>query len=439
MALLQEKKVFLQKISIFLLKNGRKRKKLMKKNILLMLLALAFPFLHVSGQRHQTFADDIRSLRVSTSRYDTGLPVIELRSGEYVNIAFDVMSHDYRRFTYTVSHCEADWSPSESLFESDYIEGFSSGMVIEDCEKSVNTGELYSHYTLSVPNRECRLSMSGNYILTVYDNDADDAPVLRVCFMVVESRMSASLTVSPRTDKEINGRYQQADVQVGYNGVSVTSPERQVKVVVMQNWRWSTARTLPRPQAYLAQGMQWYHCKDLIFPATNEYRKFEYLDLRRNTMGVENSDFDGDNYIVNLYRDYPRPHYVYDEDANGAFFIRNFYNNNNDTESEYFLCNFSYHAPEPFKGEVYLNGQWTNDRLLPEYRMEYFPEEQCYRCTVMLKMGYYSYQYVMEKPDGEVVYLPAEGDFYQTENHYSCLVYYRPMGGRTDLLYAVCR
>ena len=156
-------------------------------------------------------------------------------------------------------------------------------------------------------------------------------------------------------------------------------------------------------------------------------------------MGIEDTDYKSGKYIVNLYRDYPRPNYIYDEDTNGAFVIRNFYDRNNDTESEYFLCNFSYHAPLPFDGDVFLNGIWTNDQLSPEYRMTYSPEEKCYRATVMLKMGYYSYQYLLKKPDGELIYIPSEGNFFQTENHYSCLVYFRPQGGRTDLLYAVIK
>ena len=390
------------------------------------------------AQRHEVLTEDINSLRVKTSQQGIGLPIISLNAEDYVDISFDVMSHDYRRYSYSIEHCEADWKKSDGIFDTDYLDGFTSGMIIEENEKSLNTAEIYTHYSLRIPNDECQLKMSGNYLLTIKDDDADEV-VARVCFMVVEPKMSVSLNVTTRTDKDINGRYQQCEVKVGYSGLNVMMPEQQVKVYVLQNYRWSTARQLPRPMAFTSQGMEWYHCPNLLFPATNEYRKFEFLDLRRNTMGIEDTDYQGGKYIVNLYRDYPRPNYVYDEDANGGFVIRNFYDRNNDTESEYFLCNFSYHAPLPFDGEVYLNGIWTNDQLFPAYRMTYSPEEKCYRATVMLKMGYYSYQYLLKKPNGEVIYLPAEGNYFQTENHYSCLVYYRPQGGRTDLLYAVIK
>ena len=40
-------------------------------------------------------------------------------------------------------------------------------------------------------------------------------------------------------------------------------------------------------------------------------------------------------------------------------------------------------------------------------------------------------------PDGSFQPLPSEGSFYQTENKYQALVYYRGQGERTDRLVAV--
>lgn len=154
-------------------------------------------------------------------------------------------------------------------------------------------------------------------------------------------------------------------------------------------------------------------------------------------MGVEQTYYDGENYHADLYPDMPRPNYVFDQDANGAFVIRNTYDRDNDTQSEYFLCHFTYRCPVPFEGDVYLNGQWTYDTPHDAYRMIYNSDTGEYQCAVMLKMGYYSYQYVLVRADGTTQYLPSEGNYCETENSYTCLVYYRPIGGRTDLLYSV--
>lgn len=386
------------------------------------------------AQRHEILSPGIRSLQVVAGQDWLGLPVVGLGGEDVVTISFDDMTHDYHRYTYTIEHCEADWSVSNELFETDYIDGFYNGLTIDDYQESLNMAALYTHYRLRIPNSQCRLKLSGNYRITIIDDDSKE-PVAQCFFMVLDRRFGVGLEVTTNTDIDINGAHQQVNVKLQYNGVNVTNPEQQLKGFILQNNRWATAKRLPRAQFYNTEGMAWQHCRDLIFPATNEFRKFEFLDLHRNSMGVDHTDFDGKDYHVWLYTDAPRPNYIYDEDANGAFYIRNTDNYNNDTESEYFICHFTYKVPSPFKGEVYLNGQWTNDRLLPQYRMEYDHEARMYHCAVPLKMGYYSYQYVLELPDGKTTVLPSEGNYFQTENRYGCLFYYRPAGGRTDLLY----
>lgn len=69
--------------------------------------------------------------------------------------------------------------------------------------------------------------------------------------------------------------------------------------------------------------------------------------------------------------------------------------------------------------------------------MKYNEETQAYFCTPYLKQGYYNYQYVLVdrrtgKPDSEEL----EGDWYETENSYTVLTYFRPFGARFDKLVA---
>ena len=40
-----------------------------------------------------------------------------------ISIDFDDLTHTYRRLTYRLEHCEADWKPSVGLFESDVVDG----------------------------------------------------------------------------------------------------------------------------------------------------------------------------------------------------------------------------------------------------------------------------------------------------------------------------
>ena len=388
---------------------------------------------HVQAQRNLILNDKIASLQVVAGTDWLSPPVINLHEGTPIHIAFDDLTHQYHRYTYKIEHCEADWSISKDLFTSDFIDGFSSGNLIEDVKESQNTNVLYSHYSFQIPNTRCRLKMSGNYKVTIYDDNDEETPVIECFFMVVEPLMSIRLEVTSNTEKEINGRYQQVNMQVNYGSMKVSDVSGQISTVVLQNGRWDNAVVNPKPQYISADGLRWNHNKNLIFMAGNEYRKFEMLDVSHTTMGLESISWDGSHYNAYVWTDEPRQSYVYDRDANGAFYIRNSDNSENDWTSDYVTVHFRLKGPR-VNGQVYLNAVWTNDRFTPEYQMMYDEAKQIYRASVRLKQGYYSYQYLVLKPDGTTAPFPTEGSFYQTENTYQALIYYKGNGERTDRL-----
>lgn len=386
------------------------------------------------AQRNRILNPDIASLQVVAGNNWLSMPVIGLGEGVPVNIAFDDLTHEYRRYAYKVEHCNADWSTSGDLFVSDYIDGFNADNVIEHVEQSINTNVLYTHYRFQIPNERCKLKMSGNYRVTIYDANDDDKAVAECCFMVVEPRMGIKLSVDANTDKGINSRWQQVAMEVKYGGgLSVTDVQRQIYTVVMQNGRWDNAVVNAKPQFVMGDGLRWSHNAQLVFEAGNEYRKFEMLDVRHANMGVEKIDWDGEAYHAYLWPDEPRGSYVFDEDANGAFYIRNGDNRENSSTSEYVHVHFTLRSPR-LEGDVFVNGVWTNDQLAAPYKMQFDEGAQCYRLSLLLKQGYYSYQYVWQQSNGQIATVPSEGSFYQTENRYQALVYYRKLGERADRL-----
>lgn len=400
------------------------------------LIFMLYLWLSVAGraQRNRILNPDIASLQVVAGNNWLSMPVIDLGEGVPVNIAFDDLTHEYRRYAYKVEHCNADWSTSGDLFVSDYIDGFNADNVIEHVEQSINTNMLYTHYRFQIPNERCKLKMSGNYRVTIYDANDDDKAVAECCFMVVEPRMGIKLSVDANTDKGINSRWQQVAMEVKYGGgLSVTDVQRQIYTVVMQNGRWDNAVVNAKPQFVMGDGLRWSHNAQLVFEAGNEYRKFEMLDVRQANMGVEKIDWDGEAYHAYLWPDEPRGSYVFDEDANGAFYIRNSDNRENNSTSEYVHVHFTLRSPR-LEGGVFVNGVWTNDQLAAPYKMQYDEGAQCYRLSLLLKQGYYSYQYMWQKPNGQIATVPSEGSFYQTENRYQALVYYRKLGERADRL-----
>lgn len=389
--------------------------------------------LNICAQRNEILDKNIASLQVVANNDWLSLPIITLNSNDFVNISFDDLTHEYHRYCYKIEHCEADWQTSSALFESDYIDGFVSGNTIDDVQESTNTVQLYTHYNISFPNNKCRPKISGNYRVTIYDENDEKHVVCRAYFMIVEPSMGVHLNITTNTDIDINGKYQQIEMAVDYGNNIVSNPQTQIKTVVMQNSRWDNAVVNAHPQYIKANGLQWIHCKDFIFDGGNEYRKFETLDVTHTTMGLESINWDGHNYHAWIWTDEPRPSYIYDKDANGAFLIRNSDNINNDVNSDYIITHFRLKSPQT-ADPIYINGFFTNDRFLPQYEIKWNEKNQQYEGELLLKQGYYSYQYLMMKPEGKLKPVPSEGNFYQTENTYQALIYFKANGDRTDRL-----
>ncbi|MBQ9650887.1 MAG: DUF5103 domain-containing protein [Prevotella sp.] len=387
------------------------------------------------AQRHEILSPRIATLQVVVNDNWQSLPVMKLHSSDRLHIDFDDLTHEYSRYAYRLEHCEADWTPSEELFASDYVDGFREGNLIEDAVESINTTQLYTHYSLTLPNAQCRPKISGNYKLTVYDDNTGE-DILTACFMISEEAMGIGMSVTSVTDIDINNSHQQVDLQLNYNGIRVTNVEDQLTTVLMQNNRWDIARQNAKPQYVMNDGLQWIHCRDFIFDAGNTYRKYEILDVTHPTMGIERINWNGENYEVYPFVDEPRPNYLTDEASNGGFFIRNSDNIEIDNTCEYVWVFYQLKCPKAVDGEVYLNGMWTNDLFLPQYKMEYDEQSKSYRAAVYQKQGYYSYQYLWIDSSGSIRLMPTEGNFYQTRNSYQALVYYKGTGERTDRLVA---
>lgn len=389
------------------------------------------------GQNHQAIDENIKTLKVVAGELWRELPIIHLnKSGanDVLNISFDDMQHEYRRFIYKVEHCEYDWQTSDALFESDYLDGFYDGLTIDDYTESINTQRLYTHYSFQFPNDKCRLKMSGNYLLTIIDED-DDKEVAKVCFMVTEDLTSVALSVDVNTDIDNRKSHQQVGMDVRYNGISPTRPDGQIHTVVLQNKQWSTAKWDAKWQYTNQQGLQWSHCRDLIFDAANEYHKYEILAVNHTTMGIDKIHWDESDYHVYPWPVIPSRSYVYDEDANASYLIRNSDNYESDFTTEYVFVHYRFLSDTKLPGDIFIDGDFTNGQCSSDYNiMEYNADEQCYEAAILQKQGYYNYTIMQQLPNGDIRHLPEDGNFHETNNSYQALIYYKSPTDRADRL-----
>ena len=401
------------------------------------LLILFFLFivcsLQVDAQQTRSLSDDIRTVQVIVAD-DPLLPPVA-RLGTPVEISFDALTHVYARYIVNVQLCNADWSENDEVFESDYISGFNN-RPIEEYENSFNTTVLYTHYSYRFPNEDCRLLLSGNYRVRVYEEefDADEEPVLEAFFSLYVPEMSVRMTVSPNTEIDFNQRHQQVSLDVAYGQRRVVDPQRELHTIVMQNRRLDNAVVNLPPNILKATGAVWTHRRELIFDAGAEFHKFEILDIRLNGMNVDRMEWIDEQHHATLFANTPQHNYTYDPDADGAYVIRHSGDEDNATMSEYLFVHFLLRTPKLEGGDVYVAGLWNNGYPDPECVMHYDERLKAYETAVLLKQGYYNYQFRQIDGDGVGRTLRTDGDFYQTENEYITLVYHRPQGARYDAL-----
>jgi hypothetical protein len=174
----------------------------------------------------------------------------------------------------------------------------------------------------------------------------------------------------------------------------------------------------------------WEHNRALIFDAGNEYHKFEVLDVSHPTMGIDRMVWDGHNYQAYPFANGPRRSYMYDQDANGAFYIRNSDNIENERTCDYVYVNYKMLKAEHYTEDVIIDGTWTTDDA-SQYVMTYDERDKSYNARILQKQGYYSYQYLLRDADGQTSIMPEEGSFFETENKYQAFVYYKGTGERT--------
>ena len=382
------------------------------------------------------FNKGFRTLKVSNPDNFMSPPVMRLNSDDRIVISFDEIAEDNRWLQYRLIHCNADWQPSR-LVESEYLDGFNIAD-IEDFAYSENTFVHFVNYRIEFPNQSMRPLVSGNYLLQVTDRDAPEDILLQARFMVTEEAAAISGTASGRTDRGHNTEWQQLDMSVMLRGIENANPYKDIEISIIQNGSEASRRLLRRPQRVEGNTIIYQHMPELIFPAGNEYRRFESVSNGFPGMGVDSLKFGGSNYHVWLKRDNGRAlrNYEFDRTQHGRFMVREYNATDSDLGADYITVHFTLDMPRLRDADVYIDGEMTHDSFDTSNRMVYDSEARQYRLEMPLKQGAYNYRYVTLQATGKGV--PSseitEGNKFETQNEYWVATYYHPPGSRADRL-----
>ena len=376
-----------------------------------------------------------RTLKTEVEDNFMSPPVIRLGTNDRILVKFDEIGEDNSYLEYRLIHCDADWQPSR-LIESEYLEGFNS-VRIEDYAYSTATFVHYVNYLIAFPNEDLQIKHSGNYLLQVYDPERPEETLLQTRFQVTENRARIEGNVTSRTDMGHNTYWQQLAFEIDCQGIGEFNPYQDIIVYVTQNNREATKRRIMTPLRVSGDKIIYEHLNDLVFGASNEYRRFESVSNSFPGMRVDSLRYMGSNYHVWLKVDEPRlsASYSYDQTQHGRFLVREYNSTDSDIGADYITVHFLLECPELPSYDIYLDGEFTHDRMDKENQLTYDHRVGGYVAEVPLKQGAYNYQYVTRsRQTGEISTSTIEGDKYETLNEYGIAVYFRPPGARAERL-----
>lgn len=383
--------------------------------------------------------ENILTVQFAMSGIQMSMPLVNLSAPNGIlRLEFDHFGTDLMDYTYSVTHCNSDWTVSD-LLETEYINGYTEDRIL-NIESSFNTLAQYTHYQLALPNPNMRWIKSGNYILKIFDDNDDSRLVMQRRFCVIEPDWKINAQFVRPVQVSKMDTHHEIDFTVTPNKDRVTNPQNDIKAFVMQNGRWDNMIGPIKPFITRGDNLVFDYQDKIVFPAGKEFRSFDIrsFDIRRERVRAiqEKTDY----YEVTVQRDetrFNRP-ILYELDTDGGFLIENKNVNQSLLQCDYAEVLIALSQNMPLEDEdVYVFGALSDWQLKKEFRMSYNNEAKAYLCTPFLKQGYYNYQYLVVNKDTKAIDLDGfEGNWHETGNFYTVLVYYRPLGARFDRLVA---
>ncbi|MQP51804.1 MULTISPECIES: DUF5103 domain-containing protein [unclassified Flavobacterium] len=352
--------------------------------------------------------------------------------GESFELRFDDLYGDEADYYYTITQYNYDWSGLSDLAKVEYLNGMDNQRIIT-YENSFNTLQLYSHYKQVFPNRFNQITKSGNYMITVLNDEGEIVFSRR--FIIYEEQVSIGLLVRRARDFDSLDGKQNIEMTINYGDRVLQNPIQNVKVTIFQNGNWKNSISNIKPQYTLGSELIYRYNKETQFWAGNETYSIDNKIIRatNNTVAKVTS---GDNiYNTYLYINTPRKKlpYTYFPDINGNFFIQNANAANPQIEADYSWIYFGLNTSNLFDKDIYIVGMFNNYALTDENKMEFNKISNMYEKAILLKQGFTNYEYVITDKSGKIDYENAiDGNFFQTENNYTTIVYYRGNNERYD-------
>ncbi len=380
------------------------------------------------------FRKSIASVMIHREGWRLSYPIIELNGDTRLEIRFDDLTNIVNNYSYKVIHCDHNWIPS-LLNEYEYIDGLLQNQILQ-YSLSFNTYINYVHFKLTIPNEDINFKLSGNYALLVYEDFDEDRIAFIKRFVITETKAEVRSVVKRPMLNIHRNTGQETDFSIIHGNYPINDPFSEIHVKILQNGRWDNAIEDLKPLFTKDGILDYDYDMENIFNGGSEFRWFDIKSMRYQSPYIRNVIFKDGNFHAYLFPDEYRAgkQYFFEDDLNGKYYIEVQEQPNSDTDADYVYVYFSIPFDAPFiHGRLFVMGALTNWVFNQSNEMKYNFETKSYELVLLLKQGYYNYQYAFIPDNQKTADLShTEGNHYETENDYIILVYHRPQNSRYD-------
>ena len=386
------------------------------------------------------YDNNIHTVRFHPYGDQESMAIYKLNSTDRTELHFDDMDTRVKSYYYTYQLCDYNWLPV-NLSPFDFIKGFTQQRISGYRFSSI-AYTRYIHYQAILPEANSVPTRSGNYLVKVFLDGDTSKLVFTKSLLVLDSKASVfAQVVQPFTPDSYN-THQHIKFTVNVEGLNTSNASQQVKVVVLQNGRWDIAQGNVLPTFIRNNSLEYSNENNFVFAGGKEWR---WLDLRSFRLLSERVD-SANPKRTDLYvkPDGPRSgqRYVYYADLDGKYLVTTYETVNPYWQGDYANIHFKYVPPSntPFADkDLYLIGQLTGYQLNENSKMHFNTEKGIYENTQFLKQGYYSYGYALVDKNDLSKRTDMDGNYWETENNYTVLVYYKSFTDQADQLIGVAR
>tara|TARA_B110000116_G_C16799821_1_gene569463 strand:- start:52 stop:1308 length:1257 start_codon:yes stop_codon:yes gene_type:complete len=359
-----------------------------------------------------------------------------LKKDSFMELSFDDLNASEDDYYYKISYYNYDWSDS-ILFKNEFIKGLDN-IRVSNYENSFNTLQRYTHYKLTLPNSSTDFKLSGNYKIHIY-NSNDELQFSRR-FVYLNPIISVSANVFRTRNLNYFQTHQNIKFNLTQNDLGlIQGLEDNLNIIIIQNNQWSNSISGIQPQFKNNKVLKYRYDIKTSFEGGNEYLFFDTKDLRITGPNVSFINL-GVLYESYLYTDIPRKKFPYsfNQDINGGFQIRTVIGSQNaeieaDYSWVYFTLAASIELPET---DLFILSDFNNYEPNRDNLMSYNKTLDVYEAKILIKQGFYNYKYFANTVSGWKPNL-VSGNFFQTENSYKILVYYKAPGEIFDELIGI--